>query len=126
MQSTCAEAVEFVRDHGRPAFLRIQTDRLNAHSKGDDDRPADEMAAYRRRDLLNEFLEQEPDRAAELLEPIERRISQAISAGLEAAYPATVDYDDLPASAPHHWSAARRIEACPLRAKRFATAFMSG
>jgi 2-oxoisovalerate dehydrogenase E1 component len=106
LQSTCGEAVGFVRDHGRPAFLRIQTDRLNAHSKGDDDRPAGDLQRYRRRDLLEKFLGESPRQAAEVLEPIEQRISRAIDAGLEASYPAAADYDDLPPPAPHRWTAA--------------------
>ena len=100
LQSTCGEAVAFVRDHSRPAFLRIQTDRLNAHSKGDDDRPAAEVERYRRRDLLEQFVAEWPQHAAELLGPIEQRISRAINAGLEASYPAADDYDDRPVSAP--------------------------
>ena len=36
------EAIKYVRE-GRPAFLNIQTYRLNAHSKGDDDRDINEI-----------------------------------------------------------------------------------
>jgi 2-oxoisovalerate dehydrogenase E1 component len=105
LQATCTDAVDFVREHGRPAFLRIQTDRLNAHSKGDDDRPAGQLEGYRRRDLLQKFIDESPQ-AAELMVPIERRIAQAVEAGLEASYPATNDYDDLPVPAPHRWAPA--------------------
>ena len=40
--AVAAEAIDYVRS-GRPAFLLIRTYRLNAHSKGDDDRDAAEL-----------------------------------------------------------------------------------
>ena len=111
LASTCKEAVDFVRDNARPAFLRIQTDRLNAHSKGDDDRPKSELDSYRRRDLLEKFVNESPLQAAELLEPIEQRIASAVAAGLEAPYPAQIGYDDLPAQVSHQWAPAPEPKA---------------
>ena len=37
------EAIDYVRK-GKPAFIKISTYRLNAHSKGDDDRDIDEIS----------------------------------------------------------------------------------
>ena len=51
------EAVSYVRTRNRPAFLLVKTYRLNAHSKGDDDRQADEVAFFSARDPLNRLLE---------------------------------------------------------------------
>jgi 2-oxoisovalerate dehydrogenase E1 component len=51
-----AKAIEFVRKERRPAFLTVRTYRLNAHSKGDDDRHEDEVAYFRERDPLNQLL----------------------------------------------------------------------
>ena len=50
------EAIDYVRS-GHPAFLLIKTYRLNAHSKGDDDRSIDEVNFFRKQDPLNRFLE---------------------------------------------------------------------
>ena len=50
-------AVQFVRAECAPAFVRVDTYRLGAHSKGDDDRPPQEIADYTRRDPLNVQLE---------------------------------------------------------------------
>jgi len=49
----CAQAVAFVRQEQRPAFLKIDTYRLKAHSKGDDDRDRGEVARFEKVDLLN-------------------------------------------------------------------------
>jgi len=49
-------AVDLVRGECTPAFVRVDTYRLAAHSKGDDNRDAHEIAAYARRDPVNQFL----------------------------------------------------------------------
>lgn len=49
-------AVDYVRT-GQPAFVNIQTYRLNAHSKGDDDRDIKEINYFKSRDPLNLALE---------------------------------------------------------------------
>ena len=52
------EAVQFVRAERRPGFLVIDTCRLGPHSKGDDLRTPEEMAAIRARDPLARLGEQ--------------------------------------------------------------------
>ncbi len=49
------EAIDYVRE-GHPAFLNVQTYRLNAHSKGDDDRDEAEIEYFKSRDPLNLLL----------------------------------------------------------------------
>lgn len=49
------EAIDYVRT-GAPAFLLIRTYRINAHSKGDDDRSLDEINFFREHDPLNTLL----------------------------------------------------------------------
>ena len=51
-------AVDYVRAHSRPAFLLVKTYRLNAHSKGDDDRQHEEIDFFRARDPLNRLLKE--------------------------------------------------------------------
>lgn len=52
------DAIDYVRK-GQPAFVNIQTYRLNAHSKGDDDRDIKEIDYFKSRDPLNLALERE-------------------------------------------------------------------
>ena len=52
-------AAATVRRDCRPVFVRVDTYRLAAHSKGDDDRDLQEIDRYKRRDPLNRFLADE-------------------------------------------------------------------
>ena len=47
-----AEAVSYVREAGRPAWLYLRTERIGPHSKGDDTRPAERLAMARARDPI--------------------------------------------------------------------------
>jgi len=49
------KAIDFVRDQKKPLFFLVDTYRLNAHSKGDDDRDAVELQEFREKDFLNIF-----------------------------------------------------------------------
>lgn len=78
---TARQTVERVRDTGRPAFLEIETYRLAPHSKGDDTRDPQEIAAYASKDLLNRLLlmaEDSPELCS-ALSVIERRVESAIA-----------------------------------------------
>ncbi len=78
LTKVASEAIEFVRS-GKPAFLTVQTYRLNAHSKGDDDRNQAEIAFFRARDPLERLLA-EPRwqaRQAEITEEVARHVRSA-------------------------------------------------
>jgi 2-oxoisovalerate dehydrogenase E1 component len=85
---TAAAAVEAVRSGKGPFFLRIDTDRLKAHSKGDDDRPADEVRELEKRDPLVRYREVNPGRFEQLEAEAAKRVSDAVDAA-EAAGPAS-------------------------------------
>ena len=53
------QAIEYVREETRPCFFLVDTYRLNAHSKGDDDRDPVDVARYRERDFLQIFQNEE-------------------------------------------------------------------
>jgi 2-oxoisovalerate dehydrogenase E1 component len=104
--------VDEVRTTGQPAFLQIDTYRLAAHSKGDDQRDPAEIAAHVERDPLNRLLAEPPEAStAEVLraalEAIEARIERAVeladAAGVQAPEPvppppaAPVTWGPLPA-----------------------------
>lgn len=46
------DSIDFVRSEGKPLFHLVNTYRLRAHSKGDDDREVDEIREYERKDIL--------------------------------------------------------------------------
>ncbi|HEY4109847.1 dehydrogenase E1 component subunit alpha/beta [Puia sp.] len=54
------EAIDYVRETSRPGFFLVETYRLNAHSKGDDDRDPAEVEAHREKDFLQVFQGESP------------------------------------------------------------------
>ena len=74
---TLESAVTYVRD-GHPAIVRIQTDRLMAHSKGDDDRPKELIESYYERDLITQFSKEEPEKYEEYVAEAKERIDKAV------------------------------------------------
>jgi 2-oxoisovalerate dehydrogenase E1 component len=79
-------SADAVRASGRPRLHRIDTYRLMAHSKGDDDRATEEVEAYRRRDpltLLVERFASQPwldHEMAGIRERVERAVASAEAA----------------------------------------------
>ncbi|MEO5987886.1 MAG: thiamine pyrophosphate-dependent enzyme [Candidatus Eisenbacteria bacterium] len=74
------ESVTQVRATGRPHFHVVDTYRLMAHSKGDDDRPVEEVTGYDRLDPLTQVLERHRDHAwlRDTLAEIEVRVARAV------------------------------------------------
>lgn len=79
-----AQAATDVRNKMRPALLHVECDRLMAHSKGDDDRDADEVASYWRRDALQQWLDANPTEAERLECSARKGIQQAIERAYES------------------------------------------
>jgi 2-oxoisovalerate dehydrogenase E1 component len=50
------DAVEYVRKNNLPAFIEISTNRLNAHSKGDDNRSSEDIKSYCDEDIINKVI----------------------------------------------------------------------
>jgi 2-oxoisovalerate dehydrogenase E1 component len=101
---TAEALIEQMRIDGRPRFLRIETYRLRAHSKGDDTRPREVVEPFEARDPLNRFLQDIGAEDAIWVEGARQRIQEAIAEadGAPAA--------ELPAEAQHaspiSWSVA--------------------
>jgi len=88
-----AEVVRRVRDTGKPIFFVVDTYRLMAHSKGDDDRDPAEIKSYWDKDPLELFSRQEPRQAEPLLAEAQARVETA-AAKAAAAAPAEPHEDD--------------------------------
>ena len=78
--ATAEECVAKVRTSGRPAFLKIDTYRLMAHSKGDDDRSPAEVQEYWQRDPVAVFMREHAD-ASRMLESVNERIDASVQLG---------------------------------------------
>jgi len=79
-------AVEHVRSTRKPFFLQVDTYRLMAHSKGDDDRDPAEVESYRKRDPLTLYIESNPVDAARLQERAAEQVDAAVARADATAY----------------------------------------
>jgi TPP-dependent pyruvate/acetoin dehydrogenase alpha subunit len=85
IRAAAAEAVAHVRTQRAPFFLVIDTYRFSPHSKGDDFRDPEEIAARRRRDPLLVASTSVDEAAREEIEAAcERRLAQAVAEALDA------------------------------------------
>jgi 2-oxoisovalerate dehydrogenase E1 component len=101
LKAHVSQVVERIRREGRPFFQVLDTYRLAAHSKGDDDRSPEELAAQRRADpLLALRAELGEARAA----AIEAKVRARVDRGVAAA-------DAAPFAALDAAAEARRLEA---------------
>lgn len=86
------EAIDSVRAGKKPAFFQVDTYRLNAHSKGDDDRDPLSVAHYREKDYLNQFRHEAPVYYQMYVENIEKEIDAMIAEILEEGDTQIDDY----------------------------------
>ncbi len=105
LMAETTRAVEYVRQQRKPAVLRVQTDRLMAHSKGDDDRPDDEVASYWERDFISTYEKENAEEYALLLQAAETRIDAAVEKAQSAADAQLIPYDSPAYDAPVRWAA---------------------
>ena len=89
------EAFSHVRDMGVPAFVCIESYRLRAHSKGDDNRDQQEIQHYSYLDPLRIFYEQNKDNKHFIaaLQEIKQRVRQAIVKAEAAGFAVLEDID---------------------------------
>lgn len=100
LMETAAECVAQVRKSGKPVFLVVDTYRLMAHSKGDDDRDPREIAAYWEKDPLARYLSEQPDAAAPLIAEARSRVEAAVIRAEASPYAARSEGLSTPAAAP--------------------------
>jgi 2-oxoisovalerate dehydrogenase E1 component len=106
LNEQAAQALDYVRNSGRPAMMIVQTYRLNPHSKGDDQRPAEEIKWFSDRDPVNVAI-QEIEEFADAYQAIAVEVSSHLATATRKPKLLLSDYrvDQLPrAEAPMEWS----------------------
>jgi 2-oxoisovalerate dehydrogenase E1 component len=71
-------AIDYVRSSVKPGFFLVNTYRLNAHSKGDDDRAKEEVERYKNKDFLNIFSRESTDYYNRYIEVINKEIDDLV------------------------------------------------
>ncbi len=80
---TMGQALKVVREDSRPVFVEVDTYRLMAHSKGDDDRPKGELEHFWALDPLTKFIENYPEQASAFIDAAERKVTAAVERASE-------------------------------------------
>lgn len=78
LTSSISKAVNLVRSENIPVFLEIETYRLNAHSKGDDNRSEDEVAEYASRDILTQLILGDLEEVKLMIDRIEMTLEEIV------------------------------------------------
>ena len=89
-------SVDFVRSGGGPAFHLVKTARLNAHSKGDDNRNPAEIAKAWEQDYLNRFEHESPQEFQSMKERAIEMTRGIISGALRDEVLTTEEYQAEP------------------------------
>ena len=99
-----ANCVSFVRREQKPLFLRVDTYRLMAHSKSDDDRDPDEVKSYWQKDPITVFAKDCPELAAQIQSEVDREITAAIARAESDGYAEPILTDEnVPAHRDIQW-----------------------
>src|SRR6185312_4593203 len=72
------ESINYTRTETKPCFHLVDTYRLNAHSKGDDDRSKEEVEKYRNMDFLVKFAIEDPVTYKIYLDKINEKINTVL------------------------------------------------
>jgi len=72
------QAIDYVRSETKPCFFLVETYRLNAHSKGDDDRDPAEVAGYAEKDFLHIFQNESPAYYQKYKEAVDQEVDSLV------------------------------------------------
>lgn len=79
LYNIAGRVIQYTREHSRPAFLQINTYRLKAHSKGDDNRDKEEINKYSDIDPLHILLNNSPEIFFQIEKNVENRLEHSLS-----------------------------------------------
>ena len=112
--SVAARCADTVR-RGAPCFLLVDTYRLMAHSKGDDDRDTAEVRTFWGRDPLTRFREENPEATDEMEHDARCQIDTAIARAETSPLAQPTDYAAVGASnVVQQWQCTRISETKPV------------
>lgn len=93
------EMIYYTRIHSQPCFIQIDTYRLQAHSKGDDNRDPEEVKSYFNLDPLNKILRSNHHDYVEM----ENKINELLAVALNEAKSAMCDTSQPSLLSPITW-----------------------
>lgn len=98
------QAIDYVRSEMKPSFFLVDTYRLNAHSKGDDDRDPAEVASYQEKDFLHIFRNESPSYYQKYKDEIDGEVDALVEEILQEEELPLEEYHRQPAQVTDdHW-----------------------
>jgi 2-oxoisovalerate dehydrogenase E1 component len=98
------DAINYVRESGKPFFFLVETYRLNAHSKGDDDRDPDELTVYKEKDYLTTFQREDVQHYDLYYNSIDKEINEMVDAIILEEELSLEEYHvEVQDTATNHW-----------------------
>jgi 2-oxoisovalerate dehydrogenase E1 component len=104
------ECIATVRLEQCPVFFKVDTYRLMAHSKSDDDRDPDEVEAYWAKDPLKNYFAEHPEESAAMREQVKEQVHNAVQKAEKAAFSATFQERIEPITPSVRWTETSAIE----------------
>lgn len=89
------DSISWVRKNKKPLFHLVNTYRLKAHSKGDDDRDQDEIESYKKRDFINIFKESDEKYFNEIYSELEKEVWDFVETALSEGEKSIEDFINL-------------------------------
>lgn len=117
-----AQSIKLVHTTGKPRFHQVETYRLMAHSKGDDNRCDEEVQPYRDRDPLNRIMQDlaSDSRLQTMLGEINRKIEAAVAEAEVSPFGQLDLPDSIRATKPYQW------EQCSFEKERVVQSVLRG
>ncbi|MEI8279391.1 MAG: thiamine pyrophosphate-dependent enzyme [Bacteroidota bacterium] len=94
--ASAKDAIDYVRVNEKPLFFLVNTYRLKAHSKGDDDRDKNEIEEYQKKDFLEVFKTKDPETYNNYYTRIYESVWEHIKSNYDAPETLLEDYYDAP------------------------------
>lgn len=73
------QAIQWVREAASPGFFHVRVARLNAHSKGDDERPKQWVESLWSKDFLRRFSVEHPQQHERLQQQVQHQVQSAVT-----------------------------------------------
>lgn len=86
------DSISWVRKNKKPLFHLVNTYRLKAHSKGDDDRDQDEIESYKKRDFINIFKESDEKYFKKIYSELEKEVWDFVETALSEGEKSIEDF----------------------------------
>ncbi len=96
-------AITYIREESRPVLVQIDTFRLKAHSKGDDNRPRELVESYEKIDPLNQLMEENSEEFRNIFQDAYNIVERAVEKAEKDKDATEIQFDEPNNTALTEW-----------------------